>query len=211
MIENAPMLFMTIFIRVHCGCLAHQYDFHTEELIWSEEFESHINETKWNFVVSDHPKEDSAYYRQNASNQYISNGVLNLDHTFTALDYGEQFLYYGELDLYELDKQHPCRDYEPMNKEKNCFQKSGPDILPPVSASRMDTEGKFSFKYGRVEIRTKNALADFVRTALWMMPETSEYGDWPRSGEIDINESSGNRHLKCGQDEKGSEWFQARY
>lgn len=35
-------------------------------------------------------------------------------------------------------------------------------------------------------------LGDWMWPAIWMMPEDSVYGVWPRSGEIDIAESRGN-------------------
>lgn len=37
-----------------------------------------------------------------------------------------------------------------------------------------------------------------------MMPEDSVYGEWPRSGEIDIMESRGNGY---GYDEGGRNWY----
>ena len=183
----------------------HEYDFKNETLIWKDDFEF-FDESKWTVLVSDYPKEDLGFYRQNTSNQYTTDGVLHLDHTFTGLDYGEEFLYYGELDLYTLDPEHPCN--QKWDKEVNCQQSSGPDILPPVTANRMDTSGKFKFKYGRVEIKAKNMLGDWVRTAIWMMPTDGVYGGWPRSGEIDINESSGSRYLQCGDNSRGVDWFQ---
>jgi hypothetical protein len=30
-----------------------------------------------------------------------------------------------------------------------------------------------------------------LRTAIWLMPTTSVYGNWPRSGEIDVMEARG--------------------
>ena len=186
---------------------SHEYDFESEQLIWKDDFDF-FDETKWTVLVSDYPKEDLAFYRQNLTNQYISDGVLHLDHTFTGLDYGEEFLYNGELDLFTLDPDHPCN--QKWNKEEMCKQSSGPDILPPVTANRMDTSGKFEFKYGRVEIKAKNMLGDWIRTALWMMPTEGVYGGWPRSGEIDISESSGMRVLQCGENSRGVDWFQVR-
>ena len=185
--------------------LAHEYDFGTEELIWSDDFDT-LDLSKWTILVSDYPKDDLGYYRQNLTNQYISEGVLHLDHTFTGIDYGEEFLYFGDLDLTTLDPDHPCN--QPWgDKEIYCKQSSGPDILPPVTATRMETFGKFSFTYGRVEIKAKNMLGDWVRTAIWMMPQENVYGSTPISGEIDISESSGNRNLQCGKNSRGVDWY----
>jgi len=203
------ILVFVVLVGIHnfpfCQC--HEYDFESEELIWSDDFDT-IDESKWNFLVSSYPDGDLSYFRQNVSNQYISDGILNLDHTFTAFDYGEEFLYTGELDLNTLDPEHPCN--QGFDKEKYCKLTTGPDILPPVTGNRLDSRHKFSFTYGRVEIRAKNMLGDFVRTALWMVSEKSVYGSFPRSGEIDINESTGMKKLITpnGESSRGIDWFQ---
>ena len=199
--------FVYFVILIACT-FGHEYDFDTEELIWIDDFDT-LDLSKWSMLVTDYPKKDLAYYRQNLSNQNVSNGVLHVDHTFTGFDYGEEFLYSGELDLNTLDPEHPCN--QPWgDKDVYCKQTSGPDILPPVTATKMGTMNKFSFKYGRVEIKAKNMLGDWVRTALWLMPEESVYGSNPRSGEIDISESSGMRNFHCGSYSRGVDWYSVR-
>lgn len=47
------------------------------------------------------------------------------------------------------------------------------------------TKGKFSIKYGKVEVRAKLEAAQGVWPAIWMLPEK---GKWPDAGEIDIME-----------------------
>jgi beta-glucanase (GH16 family) len=56
----------------------------------------------------------------------------------------------------------------------------------------LNTKGKKSIKYGRVEVVAKSADGDWLWPAIWMMPEDDVYGQWPASGEIDIMESRGN-------------------
>ncbi|CAI7618790.1 unnamed protein product [Penicillium pancosmium] len=65
-------------------------------------------------------------------------------------------------------------------------------ILNPVRSARLTTKGKKSIKYGRVEVVAKLAKGDWLWPAIWMMPEDSVYGEWPKSGEIDIIEARGN-------------------
>jgi hypothetical protein len=48
---------------------------------------------------------------------------------------------------------------------------------------------KFDFKWIR------NSLVTF--TAIWMKPTDNIYGNWPRSGEIDIVEMKGNANFSC--------------
>jgi beta-glucanase (GH16 family) len=56
------------------------------------------------------------------------------------------------------------------------------------TSARIKTEGKFSFKYGKVEARIKMPKSEGTCFALWMLPENEEYGVWPDSGEVDIVE-----------------------
>jgi len=65
-------------------------------------------------------------------------------------------------------------------------------MLPPVRSARLTTAGKKTIKYGRVEVVAKLPKGDWLWPAIWMMPQNSVYGAWPRSGEIDIMESRGN-------------------
>lgn len=55
----------------------------------------------------------------------------------------------------------------------------------PFITGGISTEGKFSFKYGKIEIRAKFDSAQGAWPALWMLPEK---GVWPDDGEIDIME-----------------------
>lgn len=69
-------------------------------------------------------------------------------------------------------------------------------IVPPVRSARITTK-KFrggSITYGRVEVTAKMPVGDWLWPAIWMMPLADTYGEWPRSGEIDIAEMRGNNH-----------------
>ena len=54
---------------------------------------------------------------------------------------------------------------------------------------------KQSWKYGYIEARMKITDRKGAWPAFWMMPQDSEYGEWPKSGEIDIME---NAPATCG-------------
>jgi len=93
------------------------------------------------------------------------------------------------------------------NQEKQCYTDSAENsylangnlnivALPaeegatlPFTSARMITRYKADFKYGRVEMRAKVPSGQGSWPAFWMMPTNEEYGDWPRSGEIDIFEA----------------------
>ena len=67
-------------------------------------------------------------------------------------------------------------------------------IVPPVKSGRINTKAGATIKYGRVEVTASLAQGDWLWPAIWMLPVTNAYGDWPRSGEIDIMESRGNNY-----------------
>jgi hypothetical protein len=87
------------------------------------------------------------------------------------------------------DKTCTSTDYHSCSVRSN--SSTGP-IIPPVRSARLTTQGKKTIKYGRVEVVAKMPKGDWLWPAVWLMPEDSVYGAWPRSGEIDIFESRGN-------------------
>lgn len=61
------------------------------------------------------------------------------------------------------------------------------------TSAKLVTQGKADWLYGKFEIRAKVPETQGIWPALWMMPVNSEYGGWPRSGEIDIMELLGHQ------------------
>ena len=57
----------------------------------------------------------------------------------------------------------------------------------PMLTGAMETSGKFSFTYGKVEVRLRSNLHTGNFPAAWMMPQPPTDG-WPKGGEIDIFE-----------------------
>ncbi|CAM9204645.1 unnamed protein product, partial [Sphacelaria rigidula] len=77
--------------------------------------------------------------------------------------------------------------------------------LNPVQSARVSTAGRFSVKYGRVEVEAKVPVGDWIWPAIWLLPEHNSYGTWPASGEIDVMESRGNAPGYC-KDDGDSSW-----
>jgi beta-glucanase (GH16 family) len=77
-------------------------------------------------------------------------------------------------------------------------------IVNPVLSARLRT--KRTIKYGRVEVKARLPEGDWLWPAIWMMPQSSVYGAWPASGEIDIMESRGNNasYVLGGNNKVGS-------
>lgn len=59
----------------------------------------------------------------------------------------------------------------------------------PYTSARMTTRYKGDWTYGRFEMRAKLPQGQGSWPAFWMMPTDSVYGEWPKSGEIDIMEA----------------------
>ena len=59
------------------------------------------------------------------------------------------------------------------------------------SSARLLSKGTGDFLYGRVEVRAKLPAGKGTWPAIWMLPTDWAYGDWPKSGEIDIMEHVG--------------------
>lgn len=64
---------------------------------------------------------------------------------------------------------------------------------PIYSSGKIDTKSAHTFKYGRFEVRMKVPRGKGMWPAFWMLPSTSMYGPWAKSGEIDIAEVRGSQ------------------
>lgn len=58
------------------------------------------------------------------------------------------------------------------------------------TSASLTTQGKFSFRYGKLEIRAKIPTGRGTWPALWLLPQSPTL-DWPRSGEVDLMEAIG--------------------
>ena len=81
----------------------------------------------------------------------------------------------------------------------NCFAEtnvtgSNRTIVPPVKSGRINAKKGGAITYGRVEVTATLPSGDWLWPAIWMLPSENKYGDWPKSGEIDIVESRGNNY-----------------
>lgn len=65
-----------------------------------------------------------------------------------------------------------------------------------ITSASIITKHKYDWTYCRVEARVKVPAGNDVWPAVWMLPTKSEYGSWPKSGEIDILEYWGSNPTK---------------
>ncbi len=93
-----------------------------------------------------------------------------------------------ELQFYTLERQENARvengnlvieirkeDYQ--NKE--------------YTSARLKTLGRGDWKYGKIEVNAKIPQGKGIWSAIWLLPSDNQYGNWPKSGEIDVMENVG--------------------
>jgi beta-glucanase (GH16 family) len=61
------------------------------------------------------------------------------------------------------------------------------------TSARIKTQGKKTFKFGRIDIRAILPKGKGIWPALWLLPQDNVFGGWPRSGEIDMMENMGSQ------------------
>ena len=61
------------------------------------------------------------------------------------------------------------------------------------SSARISTKHKADFRYGRIETSIKLPETKGLWAAFWMLSTDESFGDWPKSGEIDIMELLGHQ------------------
>lgn len=61
------------------------------------------------------------------------------------------------------------------------------------TSTRLKTQGKFDFTYGKIEVRAKLPVGVGTWPAIWMLGSNITTVGWPRCGEIDIMEHVGRR------------------
>jgi beta-glucanase (GH16 family) len=64
------------------------------------------------------------------------------------------------------------------------------------TSSRIKTQGKKTFKYGRIDIRAILPKGSGIWPAFWLLPQNEVFGGWPKSGEIDLMEVKGGEPAK---------------
>jgi beta-glucanase (GH16 family) len=66
------------------------------------------------------------------------------------------------------------------------------------TSASLTTDGKFSWKYGKIEARMKLPVGQGMWPAFWMLGQNIHQVDWPACGEIDIMEHINNENLLHG-------------
>ena len=162
-------------------CLAFEDNF--------DSIEGGLDESNWEYEVqtSGFGNNEFSLTSKSIKNTFVDNGVLYIVPTLTSDLIGED----NVTGNYTLSLNDTCTA-EPMIQPacESIANATTGQMIRPAMTGRVRTRA--SIQYGRVEVRARLPTGDWLWPAIWMMPENSTYGDWPRSGEIDIMESKGN-------------------
>ncbi len=137
-------------------------------LIWSDEFNGSgaLDSAKWSHEEGFIRNNEEQYYtKADIRNASRKNGILAI----TAR---------------KENKKNPSHT---PGAPENAFFGKHRETITCTSASVI-TEGKFSFLYGRLEVRARLPKGQGVWPAIWMMGANRKETGWPRCGEIDVME-----------------------
>lgn len=90
--------------------------------------------------------------------------------------------------------------YYTKNKVENAFVNNGILVITarndsamkvPYSSARLISKSKGDWLYGRIEVKAKVAGGKGAWPSIIMLPSENTYGQWPKSGQIDIMEHIG--------------------
>ena len=180
-------------------------------LVLEDHFDGPLNTSLWvpEVSVGGNGNGEFQWTTDSPRNVYTQDGLLHIVPTLTSDVIGEA----NVLDGYTVNltadgtctgqpsKWHTIDKSVPMqvainSTNTNCVARSNATlgtVIPPIQSARLTTNGTAAIRYGRVEVRARMPTGDWLWPAVWMMPRDSVYGEWPRSGEIDIFENSGNQ------------------
>lgn len=187
-------------------------------LVLDENFDGPLNTNLWkhDIQVGGFGNGEFEWTTSSSNNSFTQDGYLYITPTLTADMIGESNLLNGY--TVNLTKTGACTaDHVPWtdesssldvkqqairNADTNCQISSNATlgtIIPPVQSARLITNGTFSMRYGRVEVRARMPTGDWIWPSIKLLPRDNVYGVGPQSGEIDIFESKGNMPTKRSQ------------
>lgn len=137
------------------------------ELVWSDEFNgTEVDTNNWGFDLGNISPEGNVGWGNSELQHYRPENATVAD------------------GLLSIEAQY----HSPLLTEVN-----GNAVPAGVryTSSKLLTQGKFSFQYGRVDIRAVVAEGNGMWSAGWMLGDNQSTIGWPRAGEIDIVDTVG--------------------
>lgn len=138
------------------------------KLVWADEFDytGLPNPEKWDYEVGFVRNDEKQFYtRERKENARVENGMLVIE--------GRK------------------EEYKNPNYKAGSRRRNERDESASYTAASLNTLGKASWTYGRIEVRAKLPQGKGVWPAIWTLGTNIREIGWPRCGEIDIMEFVG--------------------
>lgn len=153
------------------------------QLIWSDEFSgSQIDQSLWSHEIGcwGGGNNEKQCYTDHEANSFVKDGSLH---------------------IVARREEHTGRAF-PL--EQRSILSEGATRTLPYTSARLQTKDQGDWRYGRFEARIRLPGGQGTWPAFWMLPTDRTYGNWPRSGEIDIMEAV-NLGARCPECAGGTE------
>ena len=123
-----------------------------DTLIWEDQFDK-LDFSKWSHEVTmgGGGNWEFEWYTNNRTNSFVEDGVLHLQPTLTRDNLGDDTLHTGDVNLWGGKYSNECTSNAFYGCERNAAA-SG-NVINPVQSARIRSAGKFSFKYGKIEVK----------------------------------------------------------
>lgn len=170
------------------------------KLIFDSDFKNYLNNRDKLWTVqrkfASGPDYEFVMYEDNPQTLSFQDGRLVVKPILTDSVYGEGFV--GR-PLSSINLGEKCTGKSSSECEQEVL---GSQILPPILSAQLTTKDKFSFKYGKIEVRAKLPKGDWLYPELFLNSEKEDYGPGYASGQIRIAYLAGNandnKQLKGG-------------
>ena len=133
-------------------------------LVWSDEFsvDGPPNPQFWNYEYGFERNEEDQWYQ--SSNVFCENGNLVIE-------------------AREETFPNPWYDPNYSGNPVHAWKYTRPKVY--YTSGSINTRGKYSFQYGRIQVRAKIVAQEGLWPAIWTL---GDIGEWPSCGEIDLME-----------------------
>ncbi|CAG9855841.1 unnamed protein product [Phyllotreta striolata] len=162
----------------------------TGNLFFDDFSSNSLNPARWivEQKFAGEPDYEFVMYVNRPETIQIKNNKLKINPVLTQRVFGEGFL--TSFSGYDFGENCTADASDTLGCRRSY---NGGFLLPPVVSAQISTKNKFSFKYGKVEIRAKLPAGDWIYPEIYLNPLHSVYGHSNyESGQIRIAFSPGN-------------------
>ncbi|CAH2003589.1 unnamed protein product [Acanthoscelides obtectus] len=140
-------------------------------LIFEDTF-SHLDDGKWTVEqrYADAPDYEFVMYMKRPETVGVEDSNLKIKPVISDQVFGTNFVYSTK----GYDFGDSCTGVKESVECKKKYR--SPFILPPVISAQLSTINRFSFKYGKIEVRAKLPKGQWIYPELYLTPSSDAYG-----------------------------------